>query len=119
MQKIILLVEDNEDSRELMKYMIKSFGHRVIVAENGLEALELAEQEPFDLILMDISMPMMDGITVVKIIKQHKPIAKVPIIAVTAHSQKYRDEVIAAGAVELLVKPVDSDDLKVVLEKYL
>ena len=119
MQKIILLVEDNEDARELMKYMIKSFGYRVIVAEDGLEALELAEQEPFDLVLMDISMPMIDGITVVKIIKQHKPIAKVPVSAVTAHSRKYRDEILAAGAVELLVKPIDFDDLKRTLSKYL
>lgn len=119
MQKIILLVEDNQESRELMKYILKSLGYRVIVAEDGLEALELAEQEPFDLIMMDISMPIMDGITVVKIIKQHKPIAKIPVIAVTAHSKKYRDEVIAAGAVELLVKPVDLNDLQLVLEKYL
>lgn len=119
MQKIILLVEDNEDSRELMKYMLKSLGYRVIVAGNGLEALERAEQEPFDLILMDISMPIIDGITVVKIIKQHKPIAKVPVIAATAYSEKYRDEILAAGAAEVLIKPVDSDDLEMILEKYL
>ena len=119
MKKTVLLVEDYVDSREAMKLMIELAGYQVIAAENGLEALKLIAQEPVDLILMDISMPVMDGRVAIKVIKQHKPASKVPIIAVTAHSGKYRDEIMEAGAAEIIQKPVEMDFLQATLAKYL
>lgn len=119
MKKTVLLVDDYKDSRMILRKMIELSGHCVIEAADGLEALKAIAKEHFDLILMDISMPVMDGITAVKVIKNNRPTAKIPIVVITAHSPKYCDEVIEAGALEVISKPIYFETLKPVLAKYL
>jgi two-component system cell cycle response regulator DivK len=119
MQKTILVAEDMEDSRQLMKFLLEMFGYIVIEAENGHQAVESAAEHHPDLILMDMSMPVMDGLTATKAIRVFNEKSKIPIIAVTAFGKQYYERAIEAGCNDLISKPVDFDLLKPVIEQYL
>lgn len=119
MQKTILIVEDYEDSREFMKFLVKSFGYNVIEAENGLTAIDKFKLFHPDLILMDMSMPVMDGLTATKIIRSLSDGKQIPIIAVTAFGKNYIQVAIEAGCNDLLDKPVDFDTFEPILNQYL
>jgi CheY-like chemotaxis protein len=119
MQKIILVVEDYEDTRGFMKILLESFGYIVVEAEDGIEAIEKFKFAHPDLILMDISLPMVDGLTTVKAIREYSDGDQVPIIAVTAFGKEYSKQAILAGCNELIVKPVDPDRLEPMLNQYL
>jgi CheY-like chemotaxis protein len=115
----ILVVEDMEDSRDYLKFLLELSNYKVIEAANGKEAVEIVKKESPDLILMDISMPVMDGITAVGIIRKFEDSIKLPIIAVTAFGNEYRREAIKAGCNELIAKPIDPETLNIILDKYL
>lgn len=119
MVKTILVVEDYDDARYLIKVMLQMLGHRVVEATDGREAVEFAQREHPDLILMDLSLPLMDGVTATKLIREMDEVSEVPVVCVTAHSEKYRDEALRAGANLVVRKPVDMDDLKPILSQYL
>ena len=119
MQKIILVVEDYEDARSCMKFLIESYGYQVIEAADGLEAIESFKHFFPDLVLMDISMPIMDGLTATKAIRKFEVTAKTPIIAVTAHGKQFYNRAIEAGCNDLIDKPVDFDCLEPFLNLYL
>lgn len=118
--KTVLLVEDYQDTRDLMRFLLEIIlEHRVIEAVDGSEAVKQARQERPDLILMDISMPVMDGIEATRLIKQLEGFAEIPIVAITGHTEKYQIEAINAGVSEVISKPVDLDDLQPILSHYL
>lgn len=120
MSKIILIVEDYEDARAYMKILIESYGYEVYEAANGLEAIEVARDHPPNLILMDLSMPIMDGLTATAIIRDSiEQISDVSIIAITAFGEAYQEKALAAGCNHLVAKPVDFDALEPLLEHYL
>jgi CheY-like chemotaxis protein len=119
MVKKILIVEDYEDTREFMKFLIESYGYQVIEAADGAEAINRVRQLHPDLILMDISLPVMDGLTVTRAIRESDEIGKVPIIAVTAFGKSYYEKAIEAGCNDLIDKPVDFDALEPILNQYL
>ena len=119
MQKKILVVEDTEDSRLIMKYLLEMDGYTVLEAVDGCEAVKSAAEFCPDLILMDISMPVMDGLTATKAIRKCNPTGKVPIIAVTAFGRQYYNQAIEAGCNDLISKPIDFDKLHPILEQYL
>ena len=119
MPKTILLVEDTTDIRLMMKVMIEMLGHQVVEASNGSEAVEIAEGNGFDLVLMDLAMPIMDGIEATRRIKQIEKVADIPIIAVTAHSSKYHDKALKAGVTDIVKKPIGISELKPILLQYL
>ena len=120
MSKIILIADDYDDARGYMVLLIKSYGYEVFEARNGKEAIELAKKHHPDLILMDISMPEMDGLQATQIIrKSNAEIAKVPIIAITAFDDSYKEKVLKAGCNQLIAKPVDFHILESVINKYL
>jgi CheY-like chemotaxis protein len=119
MSKKVLIVEDYEDSREFMQLLIKSFGYETLTATNGSEAVEITKEEIPDLILMDISLPVMDGITATEIIRNSADIPKMPIVAVTAHGKFITNEAVKAGCNEVIDKPFDFDSLELVLYQYL
>ena len=117
----VLLVEDNEINRLVAREMLSSFGCVTTEAGDGQEGVELAEEQKFDLILCDISMPRMDGIEATKTIRAGKgPNANVPIIALTAHALP--DDIArfqAAGMNDVVVKPLTFDEMKRVLAENL
>ncbi len=119
MSKIVLIVEDYEDSRNFMKYLVESYGYEVIEAGDGIEAIDKFKQFHPDLILMDISLPMVDGLTTTKTIREFEDSSKVPIIAVTAFGGLYYKQAIEAGCNDLIDKPVDFEMLAPVINQYL
>ena len=118
---LVLLVEDCPVNAEVAREYLALLGHRVIVAEDGHKAIEALQANDIDLILMDIEMPVMDGLFVTRQIR--KGIAgeknkSLPIVAMTAHVlEEYRQKSLEAGMNDFLPKPVDISNLKAVLEK--
>lgn len=119
MPKKVLIVEDYEDTREFMKILVESYGYHVIEASDGIEAIDRVKQYHPDLILMDISLPMVDGLTATRTIREFDADAGVPIIAVTAFGKNYYKKAMEAGCNELIDKPVDFDRLEPILRSYL
>ncbi len=104
----ILVVDDNEMNRDMLSRRLARKGHRVEQANDGQSALELIEQKPFDLILLDIMMPGIDGIAVLKILRKSYSVTELPIIMVTARDDSI--DVVQAlklGASDYITKPVD------------
>lgn len=112
----ILLVEDDEDTRYMMRLGLEGRGYRVIEAENGEKGVELALSEPADVILMDLSLPGIDGLEATKRIRNDQRLRSVPIIAVTAHQETdFREGAKASGFDAYVTKPIDFDWLRELL----
>lgn len=104
----VLIVEDNPDVREMLSERLARKRHTVVQAENGQEALTLAATEHPDIILMDVSMPVMDGLTATRQIKGDPALLHIPIIILTAHAYaEDQDKARAAGCNEYLSKPIN------------
>jgi CheY-like chemotaxis protein len=119
MSRTILIVEDYEDVRTCMKFLIESYGYEVVEAADGLEAIESFKDHFPDLVLMDVSLPGVDGLTATKAIRRFEGTSEIPIIAVTAHGQRFYERAIEAGCNDLIDKPVDFDNLEPFLNQYL
>lgn len=122
MSKIILLAEDDEDNRDLMEFVIARSGLDVTMytAENGQQAVQMAQAYKPVLILMDMQMPVMDGYTAVSIIKADPELTNIPIIAFTALARpedKMRTREI--GCIEHYTKPMDPEELLSLIQKYI
>lgn len=118
----VLLVEDNLVNQRLATRMLEKRGHRVAVAANGREALETLGKETFDLVLMDVQMPEMDGIEAVKAIRQKEIGTErhLPVVALTAHAMKGdQEKCLLAGMDDYLSKPIRPQELDEILGKYL
>ena len=113
-----MVVEDHDDSRAMMRIMIESYGYDVIEARDGLEAVEAVKSECPGLVLMDVNMPRLDGLSAAIIIKGMDNCSDVPIVAVTAFSD-FRDQALESGCVDVLPKPVEFLHLKEVIETHL
>jgi two-component system, cell cycle response regulator DivK len=115
----ILIAEDHQDNREMLTRRLERRGYEVHVAENGAEAVEKAKEVAPDLILMDISMPIMSGIEATKMLRQTPDCRDVKIVALTAHAMdSARQECMDAGCNEFATKPVDFAGLVALIEKY-
>ena len=119
MVKKVLIVEDYADTRAMMRYLLQNFGYEVIEAADGEEAVNKAKENDVDLILMDISMPIMDGLTATQIIRKFDGFATIPIIAVSAYGKSYYRQAIEAGCDDLINKPLDFNNLQPIIEQYL
>lgn len=109
----LLLVEDFEDTRHFMRLELEDRGFIVFEAENGRIAVDLAIRERPDVILMDLTLPLMDGFEATKLIRQHDGLKNVPIIAVTAHQEEdFRSIARASGFDAYVTKPIDVNWLK-------
>ena len=110
---VILIVEDHDDTREMLQLLLQVFGCRVISAHDGEEAMSLAEKSIPDLILMDMRMPHIDGLTVTRMIRSHPTLNETPIVAMTGMvSPQFRSDVLSAGCNDCLYKPIDFDRLE-------
>lgn len=116
----ILLVEDNEINLQLAQDMLRLIGHRVSVARNGQEAVDAAAEQRFDLILMDIRMPVMDGLAATRAIREGQgPCRDVPIVALSANVlPEAKDRFIAGGMSDFLGKPLDKQELAQVIARF-
>ena len=118
--KTILIVEDNEDNRLIYSQYLTHGGYRVLEAANGLEGIEAARRERPDIVLMDISMPIMDGLTATRHLKGDPETQSIPVIALTAHAMA-SDEAMAreAGCDGYISKPVMPKDVRAEVEKWI
>ena len=119
-KKLFLLVEDFEDSRFMMRRLLEMAGYAVIEASDGEQAVALAISEQPELILMDLSLPKLDGLAATRRIRQNKAVGNTPIVAISAHdSPESRTEALAAGCDEYVTKPIDFDQFGEVLKHFL
>ena len=104
----VLIVEDGEDTRYLMRLELERLGYLVIEAEDGQRAVEMAQKDRPDIILMDLSLPVMDGFAATEKIRASDGLETIPIIAVTAHQETdFRAGAKAVGFNAYVTKPID------------
>jgi CheY-like chemotaxis protein len=116
----ILLVEDFDDTRLVMKLWLMKKGYHVVEAENGEEAVQLAEQQHPDLIIMDIRMPGLNGLDATRRIREYQSLQRTPIVAVSAYgAADYRAKAINAGCNEYVSTPFEPDALGELIKKLL
>jgi two-component system cell cycle response regulator DivK len=116
----ILYVEDNFQNKRLVRKILMARGFDVLEAEDGLTGVEIATKERPDLILMDISLPGIDGVEATRRIKAQGDTEHIPVIALTANAMRGdRERFIAAGCDDYLPKPISTSDLVDMIKKYL
>jgi len=117
--RTIMVVEDYDDTRMLLKKGLEGLGYSVLEASNGQEAVDIAAREHLDLILMDLDLPILDGIVATQQIRQQSEM-RVPIVAVTAYPMSYtRVKAFAEGCDEYMAKPIDMSELARLVDRYL
>jgi len=119
MSKRVLIVEDVADVRMMMKILIQLHGFETILARDGYEAVIKAREEHPDIILMDLMMPIMDGFTATRLIRQSEELKKVPILAITAYGDTFAEKAFEAGFDDVIPKPVEFENLKPLLNQYI
>ena len=114
----VLVVDDNADTRVVVRWMLERWGCLVLEACDGREAFEVVVESRPDLVLMDLTMPVVDGFDAIRSIRSREEFSRLPIIAVTAFDRAdSRDEAAAAGCDHFLSKPIDFKRLEVLVEK--
>ncbi len=118
MAKKVLIVEDSAGTRSFMKVVLEGYGHQVLEASDGEEAIKIAGHEQLDLILMDLGIPTIDGLTTTRVIRALEKGKTLPIIALTGYGID-NEQAVEAGCNELIFKPLDIDSFEFILNKYL
>jgi len=114
----VLLVEDSEDNRFMMKRLLEMSGYEVIEAVNGEQAVNSAQTMSPDLILMDLSLPRVDGLAATRRIRRLASLKDVPIVVVSAHdTADFHAEALASGCNEYVTKPIDFGQLELLLKR--
>ncbi len=118
--RTVMVVEDFEDNRFMMRRLLEMSGYHVLEAINGEEAVELARSERPSLILMDLSLPLLDGLAATRRIRQYEELRNVPIVAVSAHdTADFHADALAAGCNDYVTKPIDFDQLEDLLRRLI
>ena len=116
----ILLVEDNELNQEVAAGLLTEGGFRVDIADNGQIAVERVQQTAYDLVLMDMQMPVLDGVSATREIRQWPGCAALPIVAMTANAmQQDKERCLAAGMNDFITKPIEPDELWATLQRWI
>ena len=116
----ILLVEDTEDNRFMMHRLLEMAGYQVVDATNGEEAVTFAQSARPQLILMDLSLPVIDGLAATRAIRALDGFGKIPIVAVSAHdTSDFQAEALAAGCDSYITKPIDFNELELLIARLL
>lgn len=119
-QREILIVEDNEDNSFLAEKILNHYGFKTVVVSRGIEALHYCENHQPDLILMDLSLPDIDGMEVTRLLRKHERYLHIPIIAITAHvMQGIKETTEEAGLNDFITKPFFPENLISIVRKYL
>jgi two-component system, cell cycle response regulator DivK len=115
----VLIVEDNADYRDLIDFYLKLKGFEVLIAIDGVEAVEIAVAEKPNIILMDLNLPVLDGWEATRMIAQNQETKHIPIIAVSANCKNQgTNDILKAGAVGCIQKPVDIESLPDLILSY-
>ena len=120
----ILIADDNNDVRAVVRQFLEQFKHRVLEAVNGQEAVDIAHREHPNIILMDLNMPALDGLAAARLIRQQETLQTTPIIAITAHGSygiDFYSEIddLGPGRIEYLAKPFTLDQLSDLIRRTL
>lgn len=116
----ILIVDDSEKNLKLFKLIIASMGHEIMTAGNGEEGIKKAKEELPDLILMDIQMPVMDGVSAVNVLSADEATKNIPVIALTSYAMKGdRERFLQHGFTDYISKPIDTDNFMDTIKKVL
>lgn len=116
----VLLVEDTEDNRQMVRRLLEMSGFRVVEALNGREAVELAKKVRPQIILMDLSLPYVDGISATRQIRNLPELSRVPIVVVSAHdTADFHSLAMAAGCNAYVTKPIHYPELEEVVKRLL
>jgi two-component system cell cycle response regulator DivK len=116
----VLLVEDTEDNRQMMGRLLELSGFRVVEATNGQEAVEAAARENPKIILMDLSLPFIDGLAATRRIRNLPGLKEIPIVAVSSHdTADFHHEALAAGCDAYITKPIDFSELEEVMRRMM
>jgi two-component system, cell cycle response regulator DivK len=116
----VLLVEDSEDNRFMMRRLLEMAGYGVVEATNGEEAVRFAQSERPELILMDLSLPVIDGLAATRSIRKLDGLKQTPIIAVSAHdTSDFQADALAAGCDSYITKPIDFSQLELLIARLL
>jgi CheY-like chemotaxis protein len=117
---IVLIADDFEEHRLLMRQVIEKRGHRVVEAADGQETIDIAHRERPHLILLDLALPTLDGLSVARKLREMENMRSTVIIAVTAYdTYGVREAAIEAGCNEYLAKPVELEELATMMERML
>ncbi len=117
---IILVVEDNEMNLDMLSRRLSKRGHEVLIAVDGAQGVEMAQRQKPNLILMDMSLPVMDGWQATRLIKADSSIRHIPVIALTAHAiAGDREKCLAAGCDEYETKPIKFPELLAKIDHFL
>ncbi len=120
MKKKILIVEDDQALRQVLKIHLELLGYDSILAVNGKEAVDLATSHLPDLIVMDIMLPVMDGLQATRLIREHPNTQSTPILAMTAKvTSEDKEECLRSGCDDFIAKPFTSKQLTSIVEKLL
>ena len=120
MKRTILLIEDNEQNRYLTRFLLEGRDCVVVEAENGRLGIELASKQKFDLILLDIQLPIMDGYSVAKELRDNPATRNIPIVAVTSYAMMGdREKALSAGCDGYLEKPINPETFVSEIERFL
>jgi two-component system, cell cycle response regulator DivK len=120
MKRTILLIEDNEQNRYLTTFLLENKGYEVVSAEDGLLGIERAEKQKFDLVLLDIQLPVMDGYHVAQALRSKAATSTIPIVAITSYAMAGdREKAIAAGCDGYIEKPINPETFVSEVERFL
>ncbi len=112
MSKKVLYIEDNQDNMSLVVWILEDEGYEVVQAWTAEEGLELLARQSVDLVLMDISLPGMNGMEATRVIRADQKLAAIPVFALTAHAiSEERGRIAASGVDKILTKPLDEEEL--------
>jgi CheY-like chemotaxis protein len=116
----VLLVEDTEDNRQMMRHLLQMSGFYVVEATNGKEAVELAREIDPQIILMDLSLPIIDGLAATREIRSDPEFSRVPIVAVSAHdTADFHNDALDAGCDAYVTKPINYSELEELVNRLL
>ncbi|MCB1740081.1 MAG: response regulator [Gammaproteobacteria bacterium] len=116
----VLAVDDSRSMRQMVEFTLRSAGHEVLLAEDGVQALEVAQNEKVELVLTDVNMPRMDGISLIRALRQLPAYRFVPILTLTTESAaEKKAQGKQAGATGWIVKPFQPDTLLATIDKVL
>jgi DNA-binding response OmpR family regulator len=117
LQPSVLIADDSDDTREMFRTLLEMKGYRVLEARDGQEAIDVTVRENPGLVLLDLGLPRLNGLSVIRRLRKELKVVNVPLVVITGYD-KHFETAMAAGCDDYLLKPVDFDRLDTILDYY-